>query len=179
MSEPSDLWDGLWMRLGDGLSRADAPARSLALATQRIGGGGAVRMVILRGVEQAVQSLTFYTHAASDKVAELGAVPEAEVLLWDAATSFQARLAVEVTATAGSLDLWNSFSDGARLNYVPTLTPGAKIAAPHVPDPAGPEAFTVLTAKIISADILDLSALPHRRANFDTKDDFTGQWVAP
>lgn len=179
MSEVSDLWADLWARLNEGLARADAPARTLALATQRIDEGGAVRMVVLRGLDAGAAQLTFYTHAGSGKVAELRGNPKAEVLFWDAATSFQARLGVRVKAAAGSPDLWETFSEGARLNYVPTLEPGRPIDAPHVPDAAGPEAFVVLTAQITSADILDLSALPHRRAKFHARDGFTGQWVAP
>lgn len=179
MSNPSELWKGLWARLEAGLTHPNAPARTLALATRRTDGGAAVRMVVLRELEQDAQTLTFYTHAASDKVAELAIDPQAEVLLWDASTSFQARLAVTVAAALGDTALWESFSNGARLNYVPTLEPGRAIEAPHVPDTAGPEAFVVLTAKIHSGDILDLSDLPHRRANFKAGDDFTGQWVAP
>jgi hypothetical protein len=167
------------LRLFDGLSHPDAPARTLALATQRIDGGGAVRMVVLRDVDRDGANLTFYTHAGSDKVAELQAVPNAEVLLWDATTSFQARLAVSVESAPGGQELWDTISKGARLNYVPTLEPGRVIEAPHVPEPAGPDAFVVLTAQITAADILDLSAVPHKRAKFHARDDFTGQWVAP
>jgi hypothetical protein len=53
------------------------------------------------------------------------------------------------------------------------------VDAPFEPEADGPEAFTVLTAQIVSADILDLSALPHKRARFRAKGGFTGQWVAP
>lgn len=176
---PGDLWRGLWARLEDGVAQSDAPGRTLALSTRRIDGGAAVRMVVLREFERDAPYLMFYTHAASDKVAELAADPLAEVLLWDASTSFQARLAVHVDINAGSAALWDSFSNGARLNYVPTLEPGRAIDAPHVPEAAGREAFIVLTAKITSADILDLSALPHKRAKFHPSDGFTGQWVAP
>ena len=179
MSDPRYLWNGLWARLGEGVAQPDASARTLALATQRVDGGGAVRMVVLRSADRNELSLTFYTHAGSDKVAELEAAPKAELLLWDASTSFQARLCVTVEAAAGSEELWNTFSDGARLNYVPTLEPGKAIDAPHVPKPAGRDAFTVLTAQITSADILDLSGLPHKRAKFHARNDFTGQWVAP
>ena len=179
MSEPKNLWNGLWVRLNDGVVNSEAPGHTLVLATQRTGGGGAVRMVVLRAAERDALSLTYYTHAASGKVAELGAEAQAEVLLWDAATSFQARRAVEISMAKGGQDVWDSLSKGARLNYVPTLEPGQPIAAPRVPEPAGPEAFVILSAKIIATDILDLSALPHRRAKFDAADAFTGQWVAP
>ena len=179
MSEPNDLWRGLWTRLQDGLAHADAPGRTLSLATQRVGGGASVRMLVLRDLDQNAQSLTFYTHAGSQKVADLTEEPRAELLLWDPATSFQARLTVTVTMAQGSVALWESQSPGARLNYVPTLTPGAPINAPHVPTAAGSEAFVILIAKIASADILDLSELPHKRTTFNASDDFTGQWVAP
>lgn len=179
MSDPNDLWQGLWMRLSAGVEDANAPARNLALATERMDGGGAVRLVVLRGIERIVPSLTFYTHIGSDKAFELADEPKAEVLLWDAASSFQARLSVSAEITPGSPALWGTLSKGARLNYVPTPPPGSAIEAPYTATLSGPEAFAVLTARIMSADILDLSEFPHKRARFNPSDDFTGQWVAP
>lgn len=179
MSDPSDLWLGLWTRLSTGIEDASAPARNLALATERVDGGGAVRLVVLRGIDRAVPSLTFYTHIGSDKAFELADEPKAEVLLWDAASSFQARLSVSFEITAGTLELWGTLSEGARLNYMPTPPPGSPVKAPFTANPSGPEAFAVLTAQIHSADILDLSELPHKRARFSASEDFTGQWVAP
>ena len=179
MSDPRDLWDGLWARLEDGVASADAPARTLALASARTGGCVAARMVILRGSDRAAPNMTIFTNAGSEKVTELRDEPRAEILLWDAGTSFQARLPVTVDMAAGSRELWEALSPGQQLNYVPTPPPGSAIEAPHVPDASGPEAFLVLTARILSADILDLSDLPHKRAQFHARDDFTGRWVAP
>lgn len=179
MSEPHDLWSGLWDRLNDGAAQADAPARTLALATQSLNGGGAVRMVVLRGFSKETNELTFYTHTGSNKMAELTANPKAEVLLWDPATSFQARLSVTARCTKGAETLWSTLSPGARLNYLPSFQPGTPIKAPKVPDAEKTTAFTVITARITFADILDLSELPHRRAHFDARHAFTGQWVAP
>lgn len=179
MSDVNDLWNGLWARLADGVLQPDAPARTLCLATQRIDGGSAARMVVLRAANRDAASLTFYTHAGSAKVTELKAQPKGEVLLWDAATQFQARLSVTVACAAGPEATWESLSKGARLNYVPSIKPGGAIDAPFVPETAGSEAFVVLQAQITSADILDLSELPHKRAMFDAHSAFTGQWVAP
>lgn len=179
MSDPVDLWQGLWTRLLDGVARAEAPARTLALATQRIDGGGAARMVVLRAADRTAHSLTFYTNTGSDKIFELADEPKAQVLLWDASSNFQARLTVTVERASGTDALWDGLSSGARLNYVPHPSPGSTIDAPHVPTVDGPEAFVILTARITSADILDLSKLPHKRAKFDARDGFTGQWVMP
>lgn len=171
MSNPNALWDGLWARLDVGTT--------LALATQGLAGGGAVRMVVLRGADRETGSLTFYTHVGSGKVAELSANPMGEVLLWEAETQFQARLSVTIDCAPGSEELWKTVSPGGRANYVPSLKPGSAIDAPFVPKAAGPEAFVVLSAEITAADILDLSALPHKRAKFDAETGFTGLWVAP
>lgn len=179
MSDPNDLWQGLWMRLSAGVEDVNASARNLALATERMDGGGAARFVVLRGIDRAEPSLTFYTHIGSDKAFELADEPKAEVLLWDAASSFQARLSVSVEITPGSPKLWDRLSKGARLNYVPTPPPGSAIEAPFTAGPSGPEAFAVLTARIQSADILDLSEVPHKRAQFKASENFTGRWVAP
>ena len=45
-------YSAAWRELEDGASQPDSPAKVIALATQAILGGGAVRMVVLRNADR-------------------------------------------------------------------------------------------------------------------------------
>lgn len=170
------MLDALWRRLGDGVTDAEAPGRTLALATE----GPSVRMVVLRAADRNAGKLTFYTHAHSAKIAELESTPRAELLLWDPASMFQARLSAQVTMSPGTTDLWDSLTQGARLNYATDPLPGTLLSDPAAKAPRpDPGLLTVLTATIQTIDLLHLGALPHARARFDRDDGFQGRWIAP
>lgn len=172
----SGMMDALWRRLDAGLTDPDAPARTLALATD----GPSVRLVVLRAADRAKGELTFYTHAHSSKIAELERTPFAELLLWDPSAMFQARLAARITMTPGTRDLWDSLTHGARLNYATDPLPGTLLNDPgaNAPRP-DPGLLTVLTAHIAKIDLLHLGALPHARATYRRDDGFHGRWIAP
>lgn len=175
----SGMLDALWHRLDQGVRDADAPARTLALATRR-DDGAAVRMVVLRAADRPGATLTFYTHAHSAKTAQLDQSPYAELLLWDASAMFQARLAVRVAMAPGTTDIWNSLTRGARLNYATDPLPGTLMNDPGASAPTpDPGLLTVLTAHIDRIDLLHLGGLPHARAVFTRQDAFRGAWIAP
>ena len=169
----------LWNRLEQGLKDADAPARTLALATSGPD-GAAVRLVVLRGQDRSAGTLTFYTHAHSPKIAQLRHDPRAELLLWDPVTLFQARLSVHLSVKPGNAEAWNALTKGARLNYATDPLPGTLLHDPDANTPTpDPELLTILTADIRAIDLLHLGALPHARAQFSREDDFKGRWIAP
>jgi hypothetical protein len=173
------IMDALWRRLEEGAQVADSPARNLSLATSGPD-GAAVRLVVLRGADRATASLTFYTHAHSGKIAHLERTPKAQLLLWDPASNFQARLSAHITMTPGTKQIWETLTRGARLNYATDPLPGTLMRDPaaHAPTP-DPGLLTVLTARIETIDLLHLGALPHARAIFSREDGFRGQWIAP
>ena len=170
------MLDALWRRLDDGVSDADAPARTLALATD----GPSVRLVILRAADRGTGELTFYTHAHSAKIAEINRNPQAEILLWDPEVMFQARLTAGVTQSSGSPETWGNLTQGARLNYATDPLPGTPLSDPADKTPRpDPGLLTVLTATIENIDLLHLGALPHARARYARDDGFSGTWIAP
>lgn len=170
------MLDALWRRLDDGVSDPEAPARTLALATD----GPSVRLVILRAADREAGTLTFYTHARSAKIAELGRSPRAELLLWDPAAMLQGRLAADITMSPGSPELWSSLTQGARLNYATDPLPGTLLSDPDAARPSPrPDLMTILTATVRTIDLLHLGALPHARARYDRDDGFAGRWIAP
>lgn len=172
--------DALWQRLELGLSDRERSAATLALATARPGGGASVRTVILRDCDRAAAALTIYTHAASRKIAELKADPSAELMIWDAHASFQARLTTRVVIADATPRLWESLSSGARLNYARDPIPGETLASPDASRPTpDPSLMRVLTARIDGIDLLHLGATRHRRAVYSRQDDFCGRWIAP
>lgn len=165
----------VWQRLGRGVADRHAPARHPVLAT--IGAdGGEARVVVLRGVDRAAGTLEIHTDAASSKVAELRANPNATLLIWDQKARLQIRLRVAASITEGDPKAWARVPDTARGVYGGTPPPGEPIATPeaHAPNPT-PARFAVLTCRIHEIETLTL-AEPHRRARFR---DAKAQWIAP
>ena len=178
MSELADFLERVWATLQQGVNAPDATARLPVLAT---GGpaGPSARMVVLRGVDTQEKTLTFYTHSASGKTAELAATPRAEIVVWDADSSLQIRLTCDVSPSPASDELWRAQGEGARQNYASGAPPGTPIPAPGKDiGPPVQSNMTVLTAHIRDIDALSLARLPHRRARFSGP-DFTGTWIAP
>ncbi|MXQ06797.1 pyridoxamine 5'-phosphate oxidase [Alphaproteobacteria bacterium GH1-50] len=168
--------DAVWSRLSNGVTNADAPARTLALATD----GPAVRMVVLRGADRASGTLTIWTNRASDKVSQLAGDPRAEALIWDSAADFQIRLALEVSIARGDAGTWDALGPGSRVNYARVPPPGARLAEPDAvqvqPDPA---MFAVLTGRIMRIETLHLTRERQARARFPHGRLDAAHWIAP
>lgn len=172
--------DQVWYHLACGAAQPGAPARNLVLATVGVDGGAEARMVVLRGADRGAGTLTVHTDAASAKVAEIAATPQATLLVWDPLARLQIRLRARVTSRAGTEEEWSAIGDGARAVYGGTPPPGFAIARPEAheaaPDPAR---FTVLTARIEEIETLHLGQDRHRRAVFRRTEGFHGTWRAP
>lgn len=165
----------VWQRLGRGVADRKAPARHPVLATVGETGGEA-RMVVLRGADRATSCLEVHTDAASTKVKELRANPNASLLIWDQKARLQIRLRVTISIAEGDADIWARVPDTARGVYGGTPPPGASIDSPHdhAQNPT-PARFAVLTGHIREIETLTLDT-PHRRARFC---DGSAQWIAP
>ena len=170
-----DTLNDVWQRLGRGVADRKAPARHPVLATVGKTGGEA-RMVVLRGADRATGCLEVHTDAASSKVTELRANPNATLLVWDQKARLQIRLRVKVSISEGDTDTWARVPDTARGVYGGTPPPGAPINAPsdHRPNPI-PARFAVLTCRIVEIETLTLDT-PHRRARNCAG---SAQWIAP
>ena len=167
----------VWKTLENGVRDPTSPARTIALATEALTGGGAVRMVVLRAVDRETKRLTFYTHRASSKVAELDSNPQAEALVWDANRQFQIRLTGKVEIQDGPREIWDKFGPGTRRNYAAEPLPATPLSDPGEMEPTpDPHAFTVLTLHVDSFETLWLNKDVQRRARFTNGG---AEWIAP
>ncbi|RVT86860.1 pyridoxamine 5'-phosphate oxidase [Rhodobacteraceae bacterium CCMM004] len=175
-------WAAAWEMLETGVREAEAPARLTVLATGAQGGGGAARMVVLRGADRAAGTLEIHTDARSGKIAELRAAPRATLVFWDPGRGLQLRAVADVAILDGAAtaERWARMPEAARSNYGGAPPPGTPIASPDAHRP-GVEAdrFAVLVARIVSLETLRLAGLPHRRARFDRAQGFAGRWLVP
>ena len=173
----SGIEAAVWSALESGVSDPSAPARTVALATEALDGGGSVRLVVLRAIDRADLCLTFFTHRGSGKIAELTAEPKVQVLVWDSARQFQIRISGEMEYAQGPQATWERFGHGTRRNYASSPAPGEVLNDPETvafdPDP---ETFMQMTLRISMIETLVLSPETQRRARF-TKDG--AQWIAP
>lgn len=156
-----------------------ATGTPFALATSKSEGGASVRMVVLRRVNRERETIEFWTHAASDKIAEIANDATGEALFWNAELQTQIRASLRLSMTEGRDDDWETMGDGSRLNYAESPLPGTPIPSPdsHTPAP-NPEYFRRITGQIVSMDVLILAPLPQRRAKFGPQGQ-EADWVAP
>lgn len=180
MSDPfahlETLWSHVWDRLERGAAKSDDPFRFVTLAT--IGADGPeARTVGLRGAARGARTVEVHSDMRTGKVRALERDPRAEMLLWDAATQVQLRLAVRMTLVPADADRWARVPPTARQNYGTDPAPGTPVRAPEdvarTPDIAR---FIALTGAVFRMDVVSLGHDPHRRAIFDGVE---GRWVAP
>jgi pyridoxamine 5'-phosphate oxidase len=171
----------VWTRLTRGVNDRHAPARHPTLATVGTDGVPQARTVVLRAADPEPGTLTLYTDRHSAKVAELRANPLAALHIWDAAAHLQIRIEAAVTIGTGaeSAGVWAGVPEASRYAYSSTATPGQPIpealAYTKTPDPA---AFALLCLSVEAIDALHLGR-DHRRARFERRDDWAGQWLVP
>ncbi|SDZ02068.1 Pyridoxamine 5'-phosphate oxidase [Jannaschia faecimaris] len=180
MSDPflslETLLTHVWDRLDRGVAESSDPFRFVTLATMGEGGPQA-RTVGLRGADRTAGTIEVHSDLRTDKVRALGAEPRAEVLLWDAASQIQVRLAVTMTLLRAEGCRWAGIPQIARLNYGTNPAPGTPIEAPEVVTRTPEQArFVALSGEVRRMDVVSLSHDPHRRAIFKGS---RGEWVAP
>ncbi len=175
-----------WQTLARACREPDHEWRTLALST--VAGTGAevhgdVRTVLLREVSIEQRSLTFFTDARSQKVAQLQRQPLATLLAWSRSMGWQlrlrCRLEVETAGLAVSSRWARLKSTPAAQDYLSPLAPGATIDSPWSPlEPphATRDSFAVVTGQVEAIDWLELHADGHRRAIFDRDGE---RWVNP
>ena len=162
--------------LSEGLRDSRHPFHWPSLATVGVDGTPASRVVVLRGFDPALHTLSVHTDSRSAKVTELAANPRATLLFYDHGAQFQARAAVTVAihhmdavAEAG----WANQRDSSRANYAEPHPPGVEMAPDAPVEPAPPVAvgdrdkfaqFIVLVCRIESMDLVELHPAGHRRA---------------
>ena len=170
--------DAAWAVFEDGARDADAPGRTLAVASVGGDGGAEVRMMVLRAASRTEARLEVQSDAAAGKVAEFAQAPRGSVLAWDAARGFQVRARVKAAVTAGDPAAWAKIPEVVRARYGGTR-PGTVLSAPEDAT-GGPEQarFAVIALTVDEIETLYLGD-PHRRAAFRAADGFAGRWIAP
>ncbi|NNJ67051.1 MAG: hypothetical protein HKP54_03330 [Boseongicola sp.] len=168
----------VWSLLEAGPKSKAATANLVVLATSSIENGPSARIVVLRHVDRVSGILRVFTHAASQKVADLNEDERAEIMIWDPVEQLQIRLTVNIEVSHVDSETWSRLGPGTRLNYAVDPTPGTPIEAPENARQATPEASQMLclNARVLSIETLHITSDGLSRAVFQ---DGTSQWIAP
>ena len=132
MSDPNDLQAFLneaWYHLLHGVADSRSPARLPSFCTVSPEGKPEVRIVALRGAEQASGVLEVHTDIATAKVAALRQTPLAAFLIWVPEADLQIRLtaSVEIQTGEGVEAQWRKVPAASRVSYGTTPVPGTPI----------------------------------------------------
>ena len=184
MSDLNDLsafYDLAWQQLENAMKMRDLASRQVALATVSMDGRPEARTVVLRDVSRASSILRVNTDVVSAKVTSLGAHPFAELLYWNAETVLQLRLKARVEIMRGdeTASIWPSIPRESRSNYGSNPETGTPISNVFDYEKLGlPQNFAILTFHVDDIDVVELGDR-HRRAHFNRKSDWVGQWIVP
>jgi hypothetical protein len=179
LEDLAEIESAVWWELRTATTDVRHAWRTATLATATAEGADA-RTVILREIDAAGRTLTFYTDARSPKVAQLRARPHGTLLLWSPKLQWQLRVragfAVHVAGLAVS-SRWATLSmTPAALDFLAPRPPGDPLAQ-ATPERGTRSHFAVVTAHVSSLDWLELHAQGHRRACFPT--GAPAQWLQP
>lgn len=174
-----------WRILHEGVADSDSPARFAALATVDHSGTPKVRTVALRRADENARVLEMHTDLRTAKVAELMAQPRASLMIWHPGPRLQFRGTGRMDVLSGPdvAQRWQLVPDSARAAYGHIPAPGTTIDAVGAFD-ITPDVDN-FAALVLHLDQIDLVCLAdpdeagHRRAIYDKKQDWRGQWVSP
>ena len=171
----------LWQQLASAASGVDHPWRTPVLAT--INGHLAdARTVVLREIDAREQRFLIYTDERAAKVPQLLNHPVGTLVMWSAEIGWQLRcrvhLALEMTGLAASSRWARIKLSPAAQDYLSPLPPGTPLDADAAPahDAVARDYFSVISAKVLSIDWLELHEEGHRRARFEGT---SARWLQP
>ena len=155
--------------------------RTPALAT--INGHEAdARTVVLREIDARDRRLLIYTDERASKVPQLLNHPVGTLVMWSAEVGWQLRcrvhLGLEMTGLAASSRWARIKLTPAAQDYLSPLAPGTPLDDPSAPATAAAarDYFSVISAKVLSIDWLELHPHGHRRARFENN---AARWLQP
>ncbi|MBE2242533.1 MAG: pyridoxamine 5'-phosphate oxidase [Burkholderiaceae bacterium] len=171
----------LWQQLTAAVSSKDHPWRTPVLAT--INGHLAdARTVVLREVDAREPHFLIYTDERAAKVPQLLSHPVGTLVMWSAEIGWQLRcrvhLSLEMTGLAASSRWARIKLTPAAQDYLSPLPPGAPLDAEAAPthDAVARDYFSVINAKVLAIDWLELHEQGHRRARFEGT---SARWLQP
>ena len=177
LQELAAIEDAIWRELSEAPDAAhDWHVGVLATSD---GERADARSVVLREVDPATRELVVYTDARSPKVAQVATHPEGVLVLWSGRRGWQLRLNVRLSVETAGLSVSSRWArlklTPAAQDYLSPLPPGSKICRP-TPERGTRAFFAVMTARVESADWLELHDDGQRRALFDAGGR---HWLAP
>lgn len=182
LQTPHEIREQIWQELARASHDRHHAWRTPVLATVGRDGLANARVVVLREVDVAHQTLRVYTDARSHKVRELLQEPQALFVFWSDRLNWQLRVRVAIaveTAGPGVQARWQRVRQSASAaDYLGPVAPGDALeAAQGEPAAADDEHhFALLGAQVLEIDWLELSRDGHRRASLRAD---SWQWLAP
>lgn len=182
LQTPDEIREQIWRELARASKDRHHAWRTPVLATVDSDGLPNARVVVLREVDVARQTLRFYTDSRSPKVRQLLREPHACIVFWSDRLKWQLRVRVAISVeTAGSevQARWQNVQQSASAtDYLGPVAPGDCIEASQ----SGPSSenashhFALMSAQVLEIDWLELNRDGHRRANLG---EGSWQWLAP
>ncbi|MEM1383348.1 MAG: pyridoxamine 5'-phosphate oxidase family protein [Pseudomonadota bacterium] len=187
------LGEQAWIRLSRASADRNSPFRQLQLATLSPQGWPEIRSVILRECSPSARQIAFHTDKRSAKFGEIRRDGRVSIHLWDAKPQIQLRLwgqAVAESDERGADAAWDRLVEVQRAVYRGALPPGrvtagATDAAEAMQKPGaggvdpGRQHFARVAVTVMRFEWLQLRQGGHRRARFDWKGAWQGQWLVP
>lgn len=173
-----------WQMLTEAVRNPSAPARNFAFATCNASSQPEVRTVVLRGVNEATGTVSFFTDKASTKVSTLEHNPKSELMCWDPNRAVQLRLSSKSVILhhkdAVSAQKWkDEVPERCRVSYGKAPDTGAFITAPFDYQLTPSEEYFVVVDCVV--DVIEHLSLraEHFRIQFHRENGWEGQWVSP
>jgi len=175
---PEALAKHAWSHLRRASADKRHPLRTVAVAT--VGDNGPEsRMMVMRQFSPIGEVLLF-TDTRTAKVKSMQQQPKAALLWWSAKHKLQVRIQANMQMlTEADAQAYLPENDRATKDYRTTLSPGTTVSAADEIKWGTETHFTVLQAKPLKADILQLGQ-PHQRVQGRYEDDeWQWNWVVP
>ncbi|PMS36464.1 pyridoxine/pyridoxamine 5'-phosphate oxidase [Trinickia symbiotica] len=183
----------IWDCLAAAVREEKLPFKVMQAATIGLDGSPNVRTVLLRGVSERENLLTFHTDVRSPKIAELSHDPRIALVGVDSVRNVQIRVFGETRILRDGkarLDAWRCSPDHDLIVYRTRLAPGTPMShagdefdeTRDVLDPAeGLKHFCVVEVRPARLDWLDLSTWdrPQRARYVRQGDLWIHSWIAP
>ena len=185
-----------WNMIFQGTAKRNSPMREVVLGTINLQGVPQNRVIILRKVEVADRSLTFFTDYRSEKINDIQLSPQVSVLFWDSRKRVQIRCTGQMSVYINdsmSKMYWDRIPKQGRNLYATTASPGTPMPenGAYMPsdwdslsitetDSVAFPNFCVLVCQLSQLDVLHLGREKHQRGQFNWNGiRWEMQWVIP
>lgn len=182
LQTPCEIRSQIWRELARASQDRHHAWRTPVLATVGSDGLANARVVVLREVDVAHQTLRVYTDARSPKTRELLHQPQALFVFWSERLKWQLRARVLISVEADGAEVqarWQRVQHSASAaDYLGPVAPGdeRQTAQSRSASADADHHFALLSAQVLEIDWLELSRDGHRRANLRAD---SWRWLSP